>query len=133
MHAGARHPEILDAQKLPRECVSGRIWQQRFEDISDFERHAARNGIAIRKFFLHVSKQEQKRRFLSRLDEPEKNWKFSADDVRERRYWEKYQSCYEELIQQTSSKHAPWIVVPADHKWLRAWSSPRSSFTRWTR
>ena len=112
------HSELLEAEKLPRECVRGDIWKQRFEDISAFEQYAARNGTAIRKFFLHVSKQEQKRRFLSRLDEPEKNWKFSADDVRERRYWDDYQRCYEELIQQTSSKHAPWIVVPADHKWF---------------
>ena len=112
------HPQLLQAQKLPPECVDKKIWKQRFEDISAFERYAARNGTAIRKFFLHVSRQEQKRRFLARLDEPEKNWKFSADDVRERSYWDDYQRCYEEAIRQTASKHAPWFVVPADHKWF---------------
>ncbi len=112
------HPELLEAQKLPPECVDKKIWKQRFEDISAFERYACRNGTVIRKFFLHVSQQEQKRRFLARLDEPEKNWKFSADDVRERRRWEDYQRCYEEAIQQTASRHAPWFVVPADHKWF---------------
>jgi PPK2 family polyphosphate:nucleotide phosphotransferase len=112
------HPELLEAQKLPPECVGGKIWKQRFDDIAAFERYATRNGIAIRKFFLHLSKQEQKQRFLARLDEPEKNWKFSAADVRERRHWERYQQCYEEMIRHTASKHAPWIVVPADHKWF---------------
>jgi PPK2 family polyphosphate:nucleotide phosphotransferase len=112
------HPELLEAEKLPREGIRGNIWKQRFEDIAAFEQYAARNGTAIRKFFLHVSQQEQKRRFLSRLDEPEKNWKFSADDVRERRYWDDYQRCYQELIQHTAGNHAPWIVVPADHKWF---------------
>jgi PPK2 family polyphosphate:nucleotide phosphotransferase len=112
------HPELLEAQRLPPACISGKIWQERFEDISAFERYATRNGIAIRKFFLNVSKAEQKRRFLSRLDEPEKNWKFSAADVRERRFWNDYLRNYEEMIRETSSKHAPWIVVPADHKWF---------------
>jgi PPK2 family polyphosphate:nucleotide phosphotransferase len=112
------HPQLLQAQKLPPECVDKKIWKQRFEDISAFERYAARNGTVIRKFFLHVSRQEQKRRFLARLDEPEKNWKFSADDVRERSSWDDYQRCYEEAIRQTASKHAPWFVVPADHKWF---------------
>ena len=112
------HPEILDAQRLPPACVNDRIWKERFEDISAFERYATRNGVAIRKFFLNVSKEEQKRRFLSRLDEPEKNWKFSAADVRERGYWDEYQESYEDMIRQTSSKRAPWIVVPADNKWF---------------
>jgi PPK2 family polyphosphate:nucleotide phosphotransferase len=112
------HPEILEAQRLPQECVSGDIWKERFEDITAFERYATRNGIAIRKFFLNVSKEEQKRRFLSRLDEPEKNWKFSASDVRERLCWDDYQRNYEEMIRNTSSKRAPWIVVPADNKWF---------------
>jgi len=112
------HPELLEAQRLPEACVSGKIWKERFEDISDFERYATRNGIAIRKFFLNLSKEEQKRRFLSRLDQPEKNWKFSAADVRERRFWNDYQRNYEDMIRHTSSKHAPWIVVPADHKWF---------------
>src|SRR6202051_2608335 len=112
------HPELLEEERLPAACVSGKIWKERFEDIAAFERYAARNGIAIRKFFLNVSKEEQKRRFLSRLDQPEKNWKFSASDVRERRFWNDYLRNYEEMIRETSSKHAPWIVVPADHKWF---------------
>jgi PPK2 family polyphosphate:nucleotide phosphotransferase len=112
------HPELLDAQFLPPACVTGKIWKERFQDISGFERYSTRNGIAIRKFFLNVSKEEQKRRFLARLDQPEKNWKFSASDVRERRYWDDYQKYYEEMIRNTSCKHAPWIVVPADNKWF---------------
>jgi PPK2 family polyphosphate:nucleotide phosphotransferase len=112
------HPEVLEAERLPKEALGPRIWKERFEDISAFERYATRNGIAIRKFFLNVSKEEQKRRFLSRLDEPEKNWKFSAADVRERRYWDDYQQSYEDMIRHTSNKHAPWIVVPADNKWF---------------
>ena len=112
------HPELLEAQRLPAACVSRKIWQERFEDISDFERYATRNGIAIRKFFLHVSQEEQKRRFLARLDEPEKNWKFSASDVQERQFWKTYQRNYEDMIRHTSSEQAPWIVVPADHKWF---------------
>ncbi len=101
------HPEMLEAQHLPAACRSDKIWQERFEDISAFERYATRNGTAIRKFFLHLSKEEQKRRFLARLDEPEKNWKFSASDVRERRFWDDYQENYEEMIRHTSSKAAP--------------------------
>jgi PPK2 family polyphosphate:nucleotide phosphotransferase len=112
------HSKLLEAQRLPHSCVSGKIWQERFQDISAFERYATRNGIAIRKFFLNVSKEEQKRRFLARLDEPEKNWKFSASDVQERRFWNDYQKYYEDMIRHTSSKHAPWLVVPADHKWF---------------
>ncbi len=112
------HPELLEAQRLPAKCVSDKIWKERFEDISAFERYATRNGFAIRKFFLNLSKEEQKRRFLSRLDEPEKNWKFSATDVRERRFWDDYQKYYDEMIRHTSTKHAPWIVVPADNKWF---------------
>jgi PPK2 family polyphosphate:nucleotide phosphotransferase len=112
------HSELLDAERLPEECVSSKIWKERFEDIAAFERYATRNGTVIRKFFLNVSKEEQKRRFLARLDEPEKNWKFSADDVRERRFWNDYQKNYEDMIRHTSSKHAPWIVVPADKKWF---------------
>jgi len=108
----------LDAQFLPPACITGKIWKERFQDISAFERYSARNGIAIRKFFLNVSKEEQKRRFLARLDLPEKNWKFSASDVSERRYWDDYQKYYEEMICHTSRKHAPWIVVPADNKWF---------------
>jgi PPK2 family polyphosphate:nucleotide phosphotransferase len=112
------HPELLDAQRLPAACVGKKIWKERFEDVAAFERYATRNGIAIRKFFLNVSKEEQKRRFLSRLDEPEKNWKFSAFDVRERRFWDNYKQNYEDMIRHTARKHAPWIVVPADHKWF---------------
>jgi PPK2 family polyphosphate:nucleotide phosphotransferase len=112
------HPELLEAERLPESCVKDGIWEERFEDISAFERYITRNGIAVRKFFLNVSKEEQKRRFLSRLDEPEKNWKFSASDVRERGFWDEYQANYEDMIRQTSSKHAPWIVVPADNKWF---------------
>jgi len=112
------HPELLEPQRLPASCMSPRIWKQRFEDIAAFERYATRNGIAIRKFFLNVSPAEQKRRFLARLDQPEKNWKFSASDVRERRYWNRYMRAYQEMIQHTAAPHAPWIVVPADHKWF---------------
>ena len=113
------HPGVAGCRTSCRtSAVSNKIWKERFEDISAFERYATRNGIAIRKFFLNLSKEEQKRRFLARLDEPEKNWKFSASDVRERRFWDDYQQSYEEMIRHTSSKDAPWIVVPADNKWF---------------
>jgi PPK2 family polyphosphate:nucleotide phosphotransferase len=112
------HPEILSGQKTPPSLVGKKIWQERFEDIRGFERHMARSGTVIRKFFLHLSKKEQKKRFLARLDEPEKNWKFSASDIRERKYWDDYQNAYEEMIQATSTKDAPWYVVPADNKWF---------------
>ncbi|HVJ05125.1 MAG TPA: polyphosphate kinase 2 family protein [Candidatus Saccharimonadales bacterium] len=112
------HPEMLEAERIPEVCRSKNIWKERFEDIGAFERYATRNGTAIRKFYLNVSKQEQKSRFLSRLEEPEKNWKFSATDVRERRFWDEYQESYEDMIRHTSSKDAPWIVVPADNKWF---------------
>ena len=112
------HPEVLKGQKLPPSLVTKNIWEERFEDIRNFEQHMARNGTVIRKFFLHLSKKEQKARFLARLDQPEKNWKFSAADVRERQCWDDYQKAYEEMIQNTASKHAPWYVVPADNKWF---------------
>jgi PPK2 family polyphosphate:nucleotide phosphotransferase len=112
------HPEILKNEKTPSSLVGKGIWDERFEDIRGFERHMARNGTVIRKFFLHLSKKEQKKRFLARLEEPEKNWKFSAGDVRERDYWADYQDAYEEMIQNTATKHAPWYVVPADNKWF---------------
>jgi len=112
------HPEILKAQKTPSSLVGKSVWKERFEDIACFERHMARSGTVIRKFFLHVSKKEQKKRFLARLEEPEKNWKFSASDIHEREYWDDYQKAYEEMIQNTASKHAPWYVVPADNKWF---------------
>ena len=112
------HPEILGEQKLPPSWSRSDIWEERFEDIRDFERHLARNGVVIRKFFLHVSKEEQKKRFLERIEEPEKNWKFSADDVKERQHWEEYMEAYEDTIRNTATKHAPWYVVPADNKWF---------------
>jgi PPK2 family polyphosphate:nucleotide phosphotransferase len=112
------HPEILARQKLPPELVTKHIWDERCEDIRSFERYLARNGTVVRKFFLHVSKGEQKRRFMSRLDEPEKNWKFSANDVAERRHWRDYQRAYEDAIRGTATPEAPWYVVPADNKWF---------------
>ena len=112
------HPEILQSQKLPPSLVTKNLWKERFEDIVAFERYATRNGIAIRKFFLHVSREEQKRRFLSRLDMPAKNWKFSLADARERNHWREYMRAYEDMIRNTSSEQAPWYVVPADHKWF---------------
>ena len=111
------HPEILDAQKLPPQLVTKKIWNQRYDSIRDFERHFVRNGVVIRKFFLNVSKKEQLARFLSRLDDPEKNWKFSAADAKERERWDDYMDSYEEMIRETSTEKAPWYVVPADNKW----------------
>ena len=112
------HPEILKSQKTPPSLVGKKIWEERFEDIRCFERHMARSGTAIRKFFLHVSKKEQKNRFLARLEEPEKNWKFSAADIRERQCWDDYQTAYEDMIRNTATEEAPWYVVPADNKWF---------------
>ena len=112
------HPEILAKQKLPPELVTKDIWRERFEDISCFERHLARNGTVVLKFFLNVSKQEQRERFLERLEQPSKNWKFSMGDVAERKLWAKYQAAYQDMIRHTATRHAPWHVVPADHKWF---------------
>jgi len=112
------HPEFLDAQKLPSSIVSKDIWKERYEDINCFERYLSRNGVAIRKFFLHVSKEEQRQRFMSRLEVADKNWKFSLADIKERNRWDDYQTAYEEAIQHTATPHAPWFVVPADHKWF---------------
>ena len=112
------HPEILQTQRLPAKLVSKDIWRERFEDIVAFERHLARNGTVVRKFFLHVSKAEQKRRFLARLDEPAKHWKFSAGDLKERARWDEYQAAYEKTIAHTATADAPWQVVPADNKWF---------------
>jgi PPK2 family polyphosphate:nucleotide phosphotransferase len=112
------HPEILAKEKLPAGLVTKNIWRERFEDIAAFERYLARNGTLILKFFLHLSKDEQRRRFLDRLEEPAKNWKFSLGDVAERKLWDKYQAAYQDVIRHTSAKHAPWHVVPADHKWF---------------
>ena len=110
------HPEVLRAQRLPPSLVGKRIWQERFEDINAFERYLARNGYTIRKFFLNVSKKEQKKRFLERLDLDVKNWKFSLADAKERGFWDKYMDAYEDMIRHTATEHAPWIVVPADNK-----------------
>jgi PPK2 family polyphosphate:nucleotide phosphotransferase len=112
------HPELLERQRLPGRLVTRRIWKDRYEDINAFERYLDRNGVIVRKFFLHLSREEQRRRFLSRLEEPEKNWKFSAADVEERRHWDAYMRAYEETIRSTATPHAPWYVVPADHKWF---------------
>jgi PPK2 family polyphosphate:nucleotide phosphotransferase len=112
------HPTFLRAQKLAERLITKHIWQERYEDINTFERYLTRNGILIRKFFLHVSKGEQKKRFLERLEDSKKNWKFSMADVQERSFWKDYQEAYEEMIQQTATKHAPWCVVPADNKWF---------------
>ncbi len=112
------HPELLQREKLPAELLTNDIWKQRYEDVNHFERYLSRNGIAVMKFFLHVSRKEQKGRFLERLEQPEKNWKFSASDIKEREFWSDYQSAYEEMIAHTASEHAPWYVVPADNKWF---------------
>ena len=112
------HPEYLGSQKLAPKLVTKDIWKERFEDIRHFESHLARNGTVVRKFFLHVSKEEQRKRFLQRLDEPKKNWKFSANDVKERAHWDEYQDAYEDMIRHTATEDAPWYVVPADNKWF---------------
>ena len=112
------HREFLEKQTLPPELVTKHIWKERFQDIRSFERYLTRNGVVIRKFFLHVSKGEQKRRFLERLENPEKNWKFSANDIKERAFWNDYMNAYEDMIRNTSSPEAPWYVVPADNKWF---------------
>ncbi len=112
------HPEVLERQHLPPELVGKHFWQHRLEDIAAFERHLRRNGTVVVKFFLHVSKAEQKRRFLDRLDHPDKNWKFSAGDIAERERWDEYRDAYEAAIAATASEQAPWFVVPADHKWF---------------
>jgi PPK2 family polyphosphate:nucleotide phosphotransferase len=111
------HPEILKKERIPEELVGKDLWKKRFEDIGNTEKYLTRNGVVIRKFFLNLSKKEQKRRFLQRLENPEKNWKFSAADVRERECWGDYMKAYEEMIAATSTKAAPWYVVPADNKW----------------
>ena len=112
------HPELLAKQKLPPTLVTRDIWKQRFEDIGNFEQYLAHNGVVVRKFFLNVSKKEQKRRFLERIETPEKNWKFSASDAAEREHWKEYTEAYEDTIRQTASDAAPWYVVPADNKWF---------------
>ncbi|MCX7355561.1 MAG: polyphosphate kinase 2 family protein [Alphaproteobacteria bacterium] len=112
------HKEFLDAQRLPPKLVTPSIWDERFEDIRNVEKYMSRNGIIVRKFFLHLSKKEQKKRFLARLDNPDKNWKYSMADARERGYWDEYQKAYETMIRETSTKESPWYVIPADNKWF---------------
>jgi len=112
------HPEVLAGEKIPPRLMTKNIWRERFEDITAFERYLSRNGTVILKFFLNVSRVEQRQRFLDRLDEPSKNWKFSMGDIRERALWGKYQAAYQEVIRHTSTPFAPWHVVPADHKWF---------------
>lgn len=112
------HEELLAREKLPRKLVGKNIWKERFEDIAAFERYLSRNGVLIRKFFLHVSPEEQRKRFLSRLEEPEKNWKFSLADAREREFFDDYMEAYEDMIRHTATPEAPWFVVPADNKWF---------------
>jgi PPK2 family polyphosphate:nucleotide phosphotransferase len=112
------HPEILKAEKIPPSLMTPDIWKQRFEDINCFENYLSRNGILVRKFFLNLSKGEQKKRFLARLDHPEKNWKFSTSDIHERKYWDDYMKAYEDMICHTATGNAPWYVVPADNKWF---------------
>lgn len=111
------HPHLLKAEKLPDELITKHIWQERYEDINAFEKFLTRNGVVIRKFFLNISKEEQKRRFLERLDDSQKNWKFSMDDIKERKFWDDYHEAFEEMVQNTATKRAPWYVVPADNKW----------------
>ena len=112
------HPEFLAKQRIPAALVTKRIWKERFRDIRSFERYLTRNGIIVIKFFLHISKKEQKRRFLERAEEPEKNWKFSGSDMTEREHWDEYLDAYEDMIRKTATKHSPWYVVPADNKWF---------------
>jgi PPK2 family polyphosphate:nucleotide phosphotransferase len=112
------HQELLEKQKLPPQLITKAIWADRYQDIRNFERYLTRSGVVIRKFFLHVSKAEQKKRFLERLENPEKNWKFSVNDIKERAFWKQYQKAYEDTIRNTATEHAPWYVVPADNKWF---------------
>ena len=112
------HPELLEKQKLPSHLITKRIWEERFEDIQSFERYLSRSGVMVRKFFLHVSEEEQKRRFLDRLNDPEKHWKFSAADARERGFWKDYMNAYEDMTQHTATAEAPWYIIPADNKWF---------------
>ena len=112
------HPEFLAAQKLPKPCVTKNIWEERFQDIRSFERYLHRNGTVVCKFFLHLSKEEQRKRFLERLENPEKNWKYSVNDAKERGFWDAYTEAYEEMIRETATEDSPWYVVPADNKWF---------------
>ena len=112
------HPELLDRQNLPKRLVTGEIWKERYEDINNFELHLARNGVVPIKFFLHVSKEEQLKRLLARIDDPDKRWKFALHDVEERKLWDSFINAYDDTIRHTATKHAPWYVVPANRKWF---------------
>ncbi len=112
------HPHLLERQQLPPDAMRGDVWRRRYREINDWERHLVGNGIRVVKIFLNLSRQEQANRFLGRIDDPAKNWKFSPDDIRERNYWGDYQKAFEEMLSHTSTKWAPWYVVPADHKWF---------------
>lgn len=112
------HPELLKNERLPAELLGKKLWDKRYEDINAFEHYLTRNGIVIRKFFLYISKEEQRKRLLERLEDPKKNWKFSMDDIRERRFWNDYKDASEDMIRATACKYAPWYVVPADNKWF---------------
>jgi PPK2 family polyphosphate:nucleotide phosphotransferase len=112
------HPGLLKAEKLPERLLTKHMWDERYEDINAFERYLTRNGVVIRKFFLYISRKEQKKRFLERLEDSKKNWKFSLADIKERSFWKDYKEAYEEMIQKTATKHAPWYVIPADNKWF---------------
>jgi len=112
------HPEFLAKQRMPKRLVDKDVWEGRYESINDFEKHLARNGTVVRKFFLNVSKEEQHERFMKRLDDPDRNWKFSASDAKERQHWDAYMDAYQDMIRATATKQAPWYVVPADHKWF---------------
>lgn len=112
------HPKLLDLQRLPPGAEGKNLWKHRFDEINNFEKYLVRNGIVVLKFFLNLSKEEQKRRFLARIDTPEKNWKFSFSDVKERAYWDDYMGAFEDAFNHTSTEHAPWYIVPADHKWF---------------
>lgn len=112
------HPDLLKREKIPQSLIKEKIWEERFADTCGFERYLSHNGIVVCKFFLNVSKVEQRQRFLARLDEPEKNWKFSAADIHERAYWNDYMAACEDMIRNTATPHAPWYVEPADHKWF---------------
>jgi len=112
------HQNFLEGQKLPAGVKTKDLWKRRYQDITSFERYLSHNGVLVLKFFLHISKEEQRQRFLARIDDPGKNWKFSLNDVRERDHWDEYMDAYEDTIRHTASKHAPWYVVPADNKWF---------------
>jgi PPK2 family polyphosphate:nucleotide phosphotransferase len=112
------HPELLERQKLPAKVSGKNIWKHRFDAINDFEKYLVRNGISVLKFYLHVSKEEQRRRLLARINTPDKQWKFSFRDPKERLYWDDYMECYEDMFNHTSTEHAPWYIIPADHKWF---------------